>query len=91
MARRLDKIRNMYPSQVLTEDTIEGYLKKFEGIIKEHNLEALDRAIEKAVDNCKFFPTIADIREYLPEPKPQDGLAAAMRARAPRGKEPPLQ
>jgi hypothetical protein len=59
-----------YPRQELPEATVVIYAERLRRFTPEH----LRRAADIIIDNCEYFPTVAEIIttiQRLPKPKPQ--------------------
>lgn len=71
---KLDAMRQLLPAQgELTDTGLALYARK----ISDIPLEAIDRAIDRALDVCEWFPGPAKLRELAGVPKPEDAAVFA--------------
>lgn len=67
-ARLLAIVKAGYPGQSMTTETAELYLTEFSLIAHEYGVPRLEEALRAAIRESKFFPSIAEIRDLLPNP-----------------------
>jgi hypothetical protein len=58
---RITALAGMYPAVQLSDETIAGYCRALADV----PLAALDAALAQTQQECKFFPTVAEIRERV--------------------------
>lgn len=63
LAKRLANLQAVFPGQPLTKEANEVYLAEMEHLFTEIGADRLDNALRLCVRECRFMPTIAEIRD----------------------------
>lgn len=62
VAKLIQKLASGYTNLKMTEEAYETYTDAFE----EESLDDISKAIKTAIDACKFFPSVSELKKFLP-------------------------
>jgi hypothetical protein len=61
--KRLLTAIQFFPAANITEEAKEGFIREWKVIVAEVGQEQFDEALTEHIRECKFFPTVAELRE----------------------------
>lgn len=65
LLQRLVMLRSFYRGTEFTSEEMSMMVGKWAQIVQKHSLVAFDSALDLCIDECKFFPSVAEIYERI--------------------------
>jgi len=66
LASLLKRLKAAYPLMVMEEGTAREYKRVLTDMVGEFGYERTEKAVDRAIDGCEFFPTAKALRDHVP-------------------------